>query len=992
MILEQFLTCGSVWRRWEPHVHLPGTLFNDQFGATTVAEALDDLAACEPPIEVVGVTDYFSTASFRRAVGAKEAGAGQGLSYLFPNIEMRLTDATARGNGVNLHVLAAADDVDTLDDLLARLTFSFQDRDYSASDAGLLALGRAYLGETDADDSVARKTGANQFKVNFDQLRGLFQRDARFREQCLVVVAAGQDGTSGLRADDGGFAAYRQGLERFAHGIFSGNPNDREFWLGQKGRSAADIEAEYGSLKVCLHGSDAHERAKLGMPDLDRFTWLKGDPSFETLRQACLSPARRAFIGSSTPGIGQHGRIDAVTVNDDSWFIDGTVPVNTGLVAIIGPRGSGKTALADIIAVGAGSREPFENDAAFVSRAGRLLDGSLSTTGWFDEAPTTHPLCLPKNAADAPRRIRYLSQQFVERLCSSDGVQPELLHEIERVIFEAWPVEQRQGAISFRELLNIRLASARSAQADELSEVTRLSAEITEQRVLQSGLARKQNDRAGAATALASLQVQIGELTGKADPASGERHSSVSAALAARQRELQAVDRQLTDLNGLASASETMRKVNFPALLERFRSAHPLAGLAEDQWAAFIPIFAGDVRAILDEAILAARTEKAAVAGTSPDDQRTAALPDIPPADFARLTVAELSAEQRRLEELVGLDRQRSKQLTGLQTQLAATQAALTRLDGEIKEAQGAGERIERLVQERSDRYASYFDQLLREEQELRTLYGPLEELLNNFGDTVAKLRLSVRRRVDLNGWVEQGESLIDLRTAGPFRGTGGLRPIAEGDLLGIWESGNGEAAARAIQEFSGEYSAALREHSPASRANESAYRDWERGISHWLYSVEHIGVTYSLEYDGLNVERLSPGTRGIVLLLLYLAIDQAETDPLIIDQPEENLDPKSVYSELVELFQSASERRQIIMVTHNANLVVNTDVDQVIVATCEGLEEGKLPQLSYEAGGLESPRIRRAVCEVLEGGADAFRQRARRLHIDAPSATRIEA
>ena len=149
------------------------------------------------------------------------------------------------------------------------------------------------------------------------------------------------------------------------------------------------------------------------------------------------------------------------------------------------------------------------------------------------------------------------------------------------------------------------------------------------------------------------------------------------------------------------------------------------------------------------------------------------------------------------------------------------------------------------------------------------------------------------------------------------------------------------------------------------------------------MYSAGHVSLSYSLEYDGVGIERLSPGSRGIVLLLLYLAVDQDETDPLIIDQPEENLDPESIYSELVKLFRSASERRQIIMVTHNANLVVNTDVDQVIVARCGKLEDGRLPELSYQSGGLEEPAIRRAVCEILEGGAEAFKQRARRLRIE---------
>jgi predicted ATPase len=72
---------------------------------------------------------------------------------------------------------------------------------------------------------------------------------------------------------------------------------------------------------------------------------------------------------------------------------------------------------------------------------------------------------------------------------------------------------------------------------------------------------------------------------------------------------------------------------------------------------------------------------------------------------------------------------------------------------------------------------------------------------------------------------------------------------------------------------------------------------------------------------------------------LLYLAIDKEDDRPLIIDQPEENLDPKSIFDELVPLFREVKSRRQIIIVTHNANLVVNTDADQVIVAIVDLIE-----------------------------------------------------
>jgi ABC-type cobalamin/Fe3+-siderophores transport system ATPase subunit len=134
-----------------------------------------------------------------------------------------------------------------------------------------------------------------------------------------------------------------------------------------------------------------------------------------------------------------------------------------------------------------------------------------------------------------------------------------------------------------------------------------------------------------------------------------------------------------------------------------------------------------------------------------------------------------------------------------------------------------------------------------------------------------------------------------------------------------------------------------------------------------------------------VEIGKLSPGTRGIVLLLLYLALDDADDRPLIIDQPEENLDPKSVFDELVPLFIAAKSRRQVIMVTHNANLVVNTDADQIIIAEAGPHEAGGLPPITYMAGGLESADIRKAVCDILEGGESALQERARRLRVRLP-------
>ncbi len=152
--------------------------------------------------------------------------------------------------------------------------------------------------------------------------------------------------------------------------------------------------------------------------------------------------------------------------------------------------------------------------------------------------------------------------------------------------------------------------------------------------------------------------------------------------------------------------------------------------------------------------------------------------------------------------------------------------------------------------------------------------------------------------------------------------------------------------------------------------------------FAQWFYGTDHISIEYGIEYDGIDIRKLSPGTRGIVLLLLYLALDDNDDRPLIIDQPEENLDPKSVFEELVGLFIEAKAKRQVIIVTHNANLVINTDADQIIIAEVGSHPPDSLPFITYKAGGLENAEIRKAVCDILEGGESAFQERARRLRV----------
>jgi len=978
---------GSIWRRWDPHIHLPGTLFNDRFGELTDAEALNILAKCEPAVEVACVTDYYTTDSFRRALKAWMNGAGASIRSLIPNVELRLDISANSGSAINLHLLCAPEDVDDLDRFIGGLEFSHAGQKFRADHDGLVALGRKWKNDPNLDEGVALREGAHQFKVSFEELREKFKSDSWVIKNCIVGVAGGSnDGTSGLQTEDGSFAARRREIQNLSHMIFSATPQQVTYWSGLGADSVEKLTEVYGGVKLCIHGSDAHDQESIGVPAESRLMWLKGNPSFDTLKMACLAPLTRAHIGPTPPTAGySHGRIAKVTVNSPTaWFGKGSLPINPGLVAIIGARGSGKTALADLVAAGAGSDEPFENGASFVRRAAELLTSSNVEVDWSQGAKTT---CHLSQGADqfgeTIRPVRYLSQQFVDRLCSSDGVSDELLAEIERVVFEAWPMDQRQSTTSFQELLSIRLGAARSRQTSELEAIGNLSEAITEQRVLKDGLQKKASERTDLQKTLGEVQRQTEQLTSQGDKKSAERLAEVNAALQQRQSQHQIVDRRVTDLAGLLGDVESAATGRFPNFTATLRTKYEFStALTDKDWDAFQVGFSGDVEAIITSASETATKERDRIAGMIPEGG-VPPMDETPADKLIEKNVTELTAEQTRIQKLLKLDADRTRQLTRLTTRTNELVGKINKLNDDIKLAEGADAKGAELTQQRLARYRSYFDSLLEVEQELQTLYAPLSSLISGAASSVAKLRFSVRRIVDIERWAARGEEFLDLRTQGTFHGSGELARLATEELLPSWQTGDGEQAAEAIKQFSADHSNDFRDQRKQSYDGGVDGRGWDRALSTWLYSAGHITLTYSLEYDGLNIERLSPGSRGIVLLLLYLAVDQEETDPLIIDQPEENLDPESIYSELVGLFRNASKRRQIIIVTHNANLVVNTDVDQVIVAHCESVEEGKLPTLSYQIGGLEDETIRESVCLVLEGGAEAFRQRARRLGIE---------
>ena len=253
-------------------------------------------------------------------------------------------------------------------------------------------------------------------------------------------------------------------------------------------------------------------------------------------------------------------------------------------------------------------------------------------------------------------------------------------------------------------------------------------------------------------------------------------------------------------------------------------------------------------------------------------------------------------------------DRESARKVAAVSKRIAEERNAITSLKERLVDCEGARGRAETLVAEREEGYIRVFDALLAEEAVLNELYAPLVRRLTEAGGTLGKLSFSVIRVADVGTWAKQGEDeLFDLR-GGPFRGIGSLEREANNMLREVWRTGDSKGVSEAMAAFRDKHQAALLEKAPYPRSDRHKYRPWSRRFAQWLYSTDHISLEYGIKYDGIDLEKLSPGTRGIVLVLLYLALDDGDDRPLIIDQPEENLDPKSIFDELVPLFEKAKK------------------------------------------------------------------------------------
>jgi predicted ATP-dependent endonuclease of OLD family len=963
---------GSAWHRWDPHVHAPGTLKANQYG-----DHLDDavweryfeaIRTAHPPCAALGITDYFVPRGYKMFIERAGGSKLHGL-FVFPNVELRLATRTAAGRALNVHLLVSPDDPDHLVNLtekLATLTFRYGDDDYPCTEEGLRRLGKRLNAALSHDDEGALRAGAENFLVSLEQFVGL-KKQGWIQRNVLFAVPAGNDGLSGLKGD--AFRAFREDLGRNTDVVFSGSPNEVRYWSGDH----EDAERRISGVKPCLHGSDAHGFDRILMPDGDRRSWVRGSPTFDGLRQTLIEPQRRVHIGAAPDSTRSSGRvISKLRLRNARWFDPTEFLLNDGLVAVIGARGSGKTALADLIALAANARDQEDSTASFLQRAGDLLANIEVELEWADGSTT--PARGLAGSADEIPRVRYLSQQFVERLSDRargpsarhDDIWPDddtpeladpLLGEIEHVVFEAIPIEDRMEAKSFTALRDARIGDHLEARRADRETIRRMTEAIAAEAKKKSSVDAFRKEAAEATRAREALAQELSKLPTTAPPENLKAHRDAVAAHKALQDAIQEKSARAQRLQSLRAALK-QEQTRMDAAHQELRERYP--SLLDDV------IWRG-LRPTIDPSALADLETRGNAARADERELRERGTIEVGQAETRGLGLQDLANRVTETHKTLGEDESKSKRRLELERKLEAARTLEERAKKTLLDAEGATSRSAAAASDRSAAYQRLLQTLDAEVETLNDLYEPLKRRLTA-DDRLRQLSFEVSRHVDLSTWAAAGEQIFDLRRA-PFRGRGGLLDAARRDLEPAWRGGSPDTVRSAIGAF---YESHL-------KGTEFRQGKTMLELGQWLYSTDHISICYAIKYEGRDLASLSPGARGVVLLTLFLAIDDHDDRPLVIDQPEENLDPKSINGLLVPFFVEAAKRRQIIMVTHNANLVVNTDADQVIVATSERSEAETLPTFKYQAGGLEDPQIRELVCQYLEGGKEAFRRRADR-------------
>lgn len=947
---------GSQWHRWDLHFHTPSS-FDYADNSITEQQIVDCLRAHS--IRVVAITDHH-TIDVARIRKIKELAADD--ITVLPGIELRSDQG-----GKPIHYIALFSEDCSLDHVWDTLR-------------GKLEL---------TPESIAQKGGDDRVYVPIEtasevtrQLGGVISIHAGTKSNSINEISNAEEFQRQIKAD----------ITRKYVDIYEvGKDQDISVHFDK-------IFPSIGKELPLIICSDNHD-----IKDYKTKTplWLRADPCFRGLRMVIHEPLERVFLGDmpdSPARVGKHPTkyIRSISFSatgscpgNEKWF-SGGVDFNHGLVAIIGNKGSGKSALADTLGLLGASTNSAKYSFLSVQRfrhphSGRAKHFKAAITWESDEC---YEKCLGEDSlpTDVPR-VQYLPQEHVESVCNEigGGKGSKFESELKAVILSHVPEVDRHGQATLDALLDFHAGKKReridTLQRD-LKKITRERCALEAQadpavRVeLEKKLQLQRQVLAGhEATKPATVEPPV---DGAVSPENRKLTDDIARAEEARDRLLKEVDtttRLLSDvqtrrviadrlLESLQNLEVDVRAAKEGMLLDATK-----LGLDPETLITFsidrLPVIAMRDQYIQD----AAKHSKSLNGEMSPVEGAEAS------GAYAQLAVARSLLEQlqSKLDAPNRLYQKYLKELKEWNEDKARLEGAADQPESiaGLTSAIGALESLPALISEKQQELLRKARDIYAVKEELaevyRTLYEPVQAFMAS--NDLAKGKLHFRVEFATSDFAARFLQMIAKNKRGTFKGVDeGLVRLT--DMLAKADWSNEESAMRFIKEVDDALHTNLQGDSEKlTLASQVAKEHSANDVLNYLYGIEYLEPRYLLKWDEKDLAMLSPGERGTVLLVFYLLIDKTDM-PLIIDQPEGNLDNHTVAKILVDCIRETRRRRQVFIVTHNPNLAVVCDADQVVHASLNK-EDGNA--IAYLTGALENPEISKFVTDVLEGTMWAF-------------------
>lgn len=932
---------GSEWRKWDLHLHAPGTKLSDQYRSSSDETELDEFCSIlhDSDVAVIGVTDYFSFDAYFAVQERYSTLYSDDKKLLLPNVELRLSMSVNKADQeVNLHLVfnPSAITRELANKFLSNLrTEETQGATRTRVSCADLKSAHDYEGA-----SVSLNSIDEAIKATF----GEFATSPLVRQEFLVVIASAKG--DGIRP--GGSGIKRKNLltdeiDKYCDAFFS-NAGSRKYFL-DRGRLETDEEV---SPKPVFDGCDAHSfedlRRDLGQSHSAEgrhrnITWVKADPTFPGLLQTLIEPEERVLIQATSPDQKEPYRVISRVKFSGTDDFPSEVVFNPNLTSLIGSRSSGKSALLAHIAYAV---DP-EGTVAVQAEAQKLKDagdaGPAAGFTWDEVSDTTCEVEWASGAVTSGKTI-YIPQNSLYRLSEQPD---EITKKIMPALFRTYP----ELKISHQSAVN-GMALANTAVKGHVSEWFSLTERVASTQRETADL----GDKVAIAEERDRLQGEIEEIKSKAQLTDDEvaAYQELAQELGTKSSRLIEVGDELARLAPyITLGAEAAEAVNVPDAVQVSVLVRPAESeLSQD---------------------VAARITK--IQSDSADQITKAVEKEL------RLIVNDLAAERQLLAESIQRIKSDNKPLIDkheankeLSTVVEKRKKQVERL-GQIealeksqrKLEQDRDKCIEELIKALSDRGTALASFLEAFESESRGLDGL------SFGAEARVLEESVRhvttgfsqRRV--NSYIESKGELVSYLKA----------QSNPADFLSSLSSG-------------------------AVTLNKSF--EPKAVAADVLTITEEIRFSAELDSDrigGFTKSSMTPGKQALFALTLILNESQ-EPWPLLIDQPEDDLDSRSIYEVIVPYLVERKKERQIIMVSHNANLVIGADSEQVIVANRHGDDRKNTDDRMFEyfSGALEHTQradessatalgrfgVREHACEILDGGEEAFEKRRNKYKI----------